>query len=275
MIACDPALNTLDLMNRAALLQAGFIERTVDSAAGRQTWFEAGTGDTLVLLHGAGDHAGSWAKVAPVLRERFHLVVPDMAGRGSSEPLEGRISMEAILAGMDAVLGPHGELILIGNSLGAWAAMVWAAAHRDRVRRIVAVNGGPVRGLGSDLTLTPANREEARRLWQAMTYEANHIVPDLVLDELVRKGQVGALGRMSIEDFAPYLMDDRLAEIQAPVDLVWGESDRLLPLEYARLLTEKLPRARLTTIPQCGHIPHLECPRKFLAVLDRLLGEPA
>ncbi|HTP32411.1 MAG TPA: hypothetical protein VMQ11_16795, partial [Alphaproteobacteria bacterium] len=65
MIQSDPGLNSLDWALRASLVQNGFTEETVDSPVGRQTCFTAGTGAPLVFLHGAGDHAGSWAGVAP------------------------------------------------------------------------------------------------------------------------------------------------------------------------------------------------------------------
>ncbi|HTP34170.1 MAG TPA: alpha/beta hydrolase, partial [Candidatus Acidoferrales bacterium] len=255
--------------------QNGFTEETVDSPVGRQTCFTAGTGAPLVFLHGAGDHAGSWAGVAPQFTSAWRVIVVDGAGRGASAPYEGRITMEAILAGLDAVLVGQALAcpILVGNSLGAWTAMVWAARNAARVSRIVAVNGGPVHGLRPDLTLTPANREEARRLWEAMLDTSRHAVADIVLDELIRKGRCGALSRISIEDLHPWLMDGRLDEIAVPVDLIWGESDQLVPLEYARGLQRGLPRARLTTIPGCGHIPHLEAPDRFVETLRAVLEQ--
>ena len=77
-----------------------------------------------------------------------------------------------------------------------------------------------------------------------------------------------------------HLLDGRLGEIAVPVDLVWGESDRYLTLDYARRMERELPRARLTTVPSCGHLPAIECPERFLEILRRVLaseppaGEP-
>ena len=44
-----------------------------------------GAGPLLVLLHGAGDQAGTWSKVAPELKRHFQLLIPDLAGHGESE----------------------------------------------------------------------------------------------------------------------------------------------------------------------------------------------
>jgi pimeloyl-ACP methyl ester carboxylesterase len=137
-----------------------------------------------------------------------------------------------------------------------------------------------VTGLRPDLTLTPADRIEARRLWQALVDQSHWAIPDMVLDEVIRKGREGALSRMSIDEMQPYLMDDSVSEFATPVDLIWGESDQVVPLEYARRLAAALPFARLTTIPCCGHVPQLESAERFTATLLGVLdhaptGKPA
>ena len=271
-------MNALDRMNRRVLLDAGFVEASVESPVGKQTCFSIGTGQPLLLLHGAGDNAGAWSRSAPPLAAagRYRILVPDLAGHGASQPLEGPLSMEIFLAGLTAVAerAADGPAILIGNSFGAWLAMVWARENAGRAQRIVAVNGGPVIGLRTDLTLTPPDRVEARRLWQALVDQTHWAVPDFVLDEVIRKGREGAIPRMSIEGMRSYLMDGHLAEFPTPVDLLWGESDQVVSLDYARRLQAGLAAARLTTIPGCGHVPQLECPERFNAALLGLLNQP-
>ena len=56
-----------------------------------------------------------------------------------------------------------------------------------------------------------------------------------------------------------------------PVELVWGESDRFMSLKYAERMLAGLPRARLTTIEACGHIPQNECPQRFVETLLAVL----
>ena len=279
MIQNDPGMNALDWVSRGALMQGGLMESTTPCLLGPQTWFAGGAGDPLVFLHGVGDHAGSWARVAPAFTATHRVIVPDCAGRGTSHPFHCALGMDTMLTGLDAVLNAgapdSGRITLVGNSLGAWVAMAWAAKHPERVLRVVLVNGGPVKGLRSDLSLAPGTRDQARRLWEAITDSANHAAPDVLLDELIRKGKEGAIARVDLVEMQPYLMDGQLSEFTTPVDLIWGESDRLIPLEYARNLAAALPRARLTTIPRCGHIPQLECTALFTEALrDVLNREP-
>jgi pimeloyl-ACP methyl ester carboxylesterase len=65
-----------------------------------------------------------------------------------------------------------------------------------------------------------------------------------------------------------------LGEFITPVDLVWGESDRLIPMTYAKRLESELPAVRLTTLPRCGHIPQQECPGAFSKNLQKILDSP-
>ncbi len=58
------------------------------------------------------------------------------------------------------------------------------------------------------------------------------------------------------------------------MDLLWGASDRLLSVDYAKRLAAQLPVVRLTTIERCGHAPQVECPDRFTEALLKVLRNP-
>ena len=69
-----------------------------------------------------------------------------------------------------------------------------------------------------------------------------------------------------------YLLDEaQLREIAVPVRLIWGRSDRLVPLDYAARMHAALPSAELVVLDGCGHVPQLECPAAFVAALRNAL----
>ena len=267
----------ISAMNRRALVKAGFAKSTIDSPAGPQTVFTAGTGPTLIFLHGAGDNAGTWKEVAPGFTDKYHVVVADLAGHGESAPATGPLKFDTMLSGLDGVIARHAAPVtLVGNSLGAWLAMRYAERHPERVARVVAVDGGPLRGERVDLAKLPADREEARQIWDAILDPGSPRIPDFILDDVVRVAHTGALGRMELADLQHSVVaDERLQTFAVPVDLLWGEADRLVPLDYARRMEAQLPAVRLTGIPRCGHIPQGECPATFSAALRKVLAEPA
>lgn len=271
-------LSVYALMNSRALATAGFTRAEVPCSLGPQSVWTVGGGQTLVLLHGAGDSAGTWSSILKPLTPRYRVVIPDLAGHGGSAPTEGPISVGQVLKGLEAVMqqGPQDPAIIVGNSLGAWAAMLYAMEHPDRVARLVLVNGGALTGDRTDLSLTPTTREEATALMTHLRDPKAQPIPGYVLDDVVRLARMGPLARLAqtAGEMGRYVLDGKLADINAPVDLIWGESDRLFSLAYARRMLVQLPAARLTTIPGCGHVPQQECPARFASTLSDVLTMP-
>lgn len=273
-------LEALARAGRRSLKGAGFARRSWESGAGRQTGFAAGQGPLVVLLHGAGDNAGGWSAVAPKLTAAHRVVVLDLAGHGESQPRTGPIRVQDVVDGLDAVLraeSASGPATLVGNSLGAWVAFLEGAAHPERVARIVAINGGPLKGDNEAFTLQPKDRDEARKTVAALRDPSSPAVPGYVLDDIVRQAKVGPLGRLAetAGEMDHYVLDGKLSDFHIPVDIVWGESDRMLNLDYARRLQAQLPEARLVTIPGCGHVPPNECPATLARILGEILGGTA
>jgi len=272
-------LSVLAQFNRRALGSAGLSEATADTGFGPQHYWTGGQGPTLVMLHGAGDQAGTWSAVAEALAPRYRLVVPDLAGHGASAPADGPISVGQVLRGVEAILsqGPQDPVIIVGNSLGAWVAMLYAREHPDRVARLILVNGGALKGDRQDLSLTPKTRQEAAALMTQLRDAKSGPIPGYVLDDVVREAQEGPLARLAqtAGDMESFVLDGKLGDIAAPVDLLWGESDRLFPVAYAERMMRELRASRLTTIPACGHVPHVECPTRFKASLLDILQQPA
>jgi pimeloyl-ACP methyl ester carboxylesterase len=64
---------------------------------------------------------------------------------------------------------------------------------------------------------------------------------------------------------------ERVSEFDLPILVITGDDDRIVPTEQSLRLAEELPNAKLAIIPQCGHVPHEECPAVFMqAVTDFL-----
>jgi pimeloyl-ACP methyl ester carboxylesterase len=269
-------LNVLALSNRRLLKQAGLTSMIVIAKDGPQTYWVGGQGQTLVLLHGAGDQAGTWAKVVQPLTSRYRVVVPDLAGHGASAPAEGAISITHILGGLDAVIKQesHGPAILVGNSLGAWVALLYAREHPASVARVVLVNGGALKSDRTDVSLMPQSRAEAAALMTQLRDPSSAPIPTFVLDDVVRAANAGPIARFArtANEMEGYILEGRLHEIAAPVDLLWGESDKVLPVAYARRMMAQLPASRLTPLATCGHVPQVECPERFERALSEILA---
>ncbi|HEX8925526.1 MAG TPA: alpha/beta hydrolase [Terriglobales bacterium] len=263
--------------DRRALANAGFAKTQIASPIGTQCVWEKGTGPTLIFLHGLADHAGSWAQVAPGFAANYHVVIPDLAGHKDSEPTTGSLHMEQVLVGIDTVVSAKSNgapVILVGNSLGAWAAMLYAHQHPERVARIVATGGGPLRGERADLVGVPHTREDMQKVLDAVVDPGSPRAAGFIVDDLLRHAKNGPMSRFAASgapELENSLLEGRMNELATPVDMIWGESDRLIPLTYAKRMQEQLPASRLVTLPRCGHIPQQECPKAYSSALRQVL----
>lgn len=262
--------------SRKALAKSGFERHEAGAPAGPLVYWEGGSGPAIVLVHGAGHQAGNWAEVAADLVADHHVLVIDLPGHGESAPAEGAISAEALYGGVEGFLEQWRESspVVVGNSMGAWLTMVYAHRHPGTLSRIVAVNGGALRSDLGGYSLLPRDREEARRLVDGLRDPSSPEIPDSVLDDLVEQSADGPVARMmgDLAGLDALVLDGKLDGVSDPVDLVWGASDKLMPVSYAERLMGELPRARLTTIPECGHMPHSECPERFVETLRQVLA---
>jgi len=264
--------------SRRMLLRAGLRKIVVQTPLGPQTAFVGGVGPVLVFLHGVTHQAGTWARVVPSLAGRYTLVIPDLAGHGESAPRTGPLPGLDVYQGLEAVISTQAQgrpATLVGNSLGAWMAMVLADRHPDRVERLVLVNGGALGGWNLRVNLAPKTREETRATMAQLMDASSPAIPDNILDDMARRAASSPVARMlaapgSME--AWLLTEDQLRTLRMPVRLIWGVSDQMFPVDYARRMAAVLPDAELIPIERCGHIPQQEAPGRFKAALARALG---
>jgi pimeloyl-ACP methyl ester carboxylesterase len=234
---------------------------------------------TLVLLHGLGASGASFFPVIARLREAYRVVVPDLPGYGASRPPDGRefLSFAELLDVAEAFLAriaPAGAY-LAGNSMGGWIAAKLAVRRPDLARGIALLNpGGPALNaedwaeFGRVITAedAEATRQLVSRLFHRPPLGVRLFARDI--HRLMRHPSVVSLvSTLREEDF---LSEAELAQVDCPSVLIWGENDRLIPERCRSFYLEKLPSVRHEPIPDCGHCPQLECPRKTADILLRL-----
>ncbi len=262
---------------RRALKRAGSLQaRLISVSTGNLTLWEAGGGPAVLLLHGAGDHAGTWSKIVPHLKGKYRVLIPDLPGHGGSEPLQGELDIEMMFTAVNELLdmvSPGEPVTIVGNSLGAWVAMLVADRQPEKTNRLILVNGGAIRGDYKGPGLIPRNLDEARQLMSVLMGEKGEKVPDFVLKDLIRESQSGPLMRLMANPskMGASLLDGKLGGIHQPVDLLWGGLDQMFDLSYAKRLADELPEARIAGLENCGHVPQRQCPAAFTAALLKIL----
>ncbi len=241
-------------------------------------WGDPGAPD-LLLLHGGNLSADDWQDVAPRLAAvGWRVTALDLRGCGESDwDPEARYGVEQTVADV-AELG-LAPFVLVGHSLGAVAACVYAARHPQQVRACVMEDGGPAEHTRPSALENPtyvfASDEEARAALPPG-------LPDWVPETRFRRlddgrvtwrsdlaGRVrwaAAGGEPLIPGLWPYV-----EALRCPTLVVRGAESPLFKAEYAERMTQINPMIRLVTIPDAGHLVHCRQPAAFTAAVLEFL----
>jgi pimeloyl-ACP methyl ester carboxylesterase len=253
-------------------------QQTIAIAGVELELFETGEGPPILFLHnGAGfDPEQPFVRL---LSARHRLIAP-------SHPGFGRSSLPDWIDSCDDIAYVHLELMdrldlrqadIIGCSIGGWIAAELATKSPERVRRLVLVCPEGVKVGSADRLDIPdiyaMPEDELERISYhnpaPMRFDPSRL-SDEQLGILVRNRETTAL-----LVWEPYMhnpkLRHRLHRVAAPTLFVRGESDGLVSADYVAAYARLLPNARVATIGEAGHSPHLEQPDAFARVVIQFL----
>ena len=267
------------------------------------TYAQAGAGPVLLLVHGMGGGYENWREVIGPLARNYTVVAPDLPGHGASAPGSGDYSVGALAVGLrDLLLAlGHERATLVGHSLGGGIAMQLAYQFPELAERLVLVSSG---GLGPEVSLVlRAAALPGSELWiTASARTASWVGPAVgrglaairfrpspaTVDVARGYASLADPGRRaaflatlrSVINVGGQRIDasDRLyLTAGMPTLIVWGQRDSIIPVSHGERAHAAIIGSRLEIFDGVGHIPHLEAPERFVAVLERFLEqtEPA
>jgi pimeloyl-ACP methyl ester carboxylesterase len=273
--------------------------RTVTLHGRPVTFAQAGGGPVLLLIHGMGGTFENWQAVIEPLALRHTVIAPDLPGHGASAPGAGDYSIGALAAGLrDLVIAlGHERVTLVGHSLGGGIAMQFAYQFPEMTERLALVSSG---GLGPEVSpLLRAAALPGADLFIAATAGTGARALSLVARGLAAIGlrpnadvAEVARGYVSLVDpdrraaFLATLRSvigtggqrvhagDRLYLAEGmPVIIIWGARDPIIPVHHGESAHDAIPGSRLEVFEGVGHLPQLEAPGRFVAVLEQFIAE--
>lgn len=271
---------------------------TVATARARLSLMEAGVGPAVVALHGLGGTKGSFLPTVSALADRFRVIAVDLPGFGDSDkpiaaPYDARFFAEVVIDLLDTLELDRAHLI--GNSLGGRIALEIGLRRPDRVDRLVLL--APSLAWRRERPWTPLlrlTRPELGLVQLAPRRLVTAIVKRLIpganegwaaagVDEFLRAYLTPA-GRAAFYAAARqiYLEEPqgengfwpRLKTLVPEALFMWGRRDGLVPIAFARHVTDALPNARHLEL-DCGHVPQVERPRQTHAAVAEFLSASA
>ena len=257
----------------------------------------SGSGEEVLLLHGAGASAHSFSGLAARLSKRHRVIAADLPGQGFTTLLPLEAVGLAPFAGylrdlMDALdAEPHW---IIGHSAGAALAAEYALTAESPPKGILCINAAfnPFGSLAAPLfsktakwfarsdwlpraLASPALRWRATGSMLADTGSAVDPLMSRCYDNLLSNPDhiAGTLRMMAGWDLPPLLA--RLPSLQMPVWLAAAEGDRTIPPDRSTSVVRDLPHARSVRIPDLGHLAHEEDPDIFDDLFREMVAKTA
>jgi pimeloyl-ACP methyl ester carboxylesterase len=260
---------------------------------------QLGTGPVLLLIHGIAGSRENWQAVIEPLARNNTVLAPDLPGHGGSAPGAGDYSLGALALGLrDLLLAlGHDRATLVGHSLGGGIAMQLAYLAPEVTERVVLVSSG---GLGPEVSLLlraaampgadlviAATATPGRRVGGVLArgLRAIGLRPTADVAEVTR-GYASLADRdrraaflatlRSVINAGGQMVDgrDRLyLAADFPVLIVWGSRDPIIPVRHGERAHQAIAGSRLEVFDEVGHLPQLEAPARFVAVLGRFLDE--
>ena len=251
----------------------------------RIAYLDEGQGPPLILIHGYGGSMWQW-EYQQTLAAHFRVITPDLIGSGLSDKPDLDYRPEDLIESVRGLMDALGlsTASLVGNSMGAGVAIGMALTHPQRVDRLVLIDGLPdhVRErLASPLMQRAVNTRVPVWLarlgnWLFPSTGTEAVLKEIVFDHALltpavldrsnrnrrHPGLIAPL--LSIRDSLPLWerhFATRFNEIHQPTLILWGEQDRLFPLQVGRDLHTAISQSKLIIIPNSGHIPQWEQPQ--------------
>lgn len=270
---------------------------------GRLAYVEEGAGEpTLLFVHGLGSNLQAWSKTIDGLKEDYRCVALDLPGYGKSARGDFPFSMAFFaetLAAFINQLGPA-RVVPVGHSMGGQIVLHLALEFPELVKKLVLIapagfetftaeEGQQVSDLFQPDLLRRLNEEQIENNFRINFYRFPADARFMIDDRLRMREDPKEYDRFCrlvpacVEGMLREPVFGRLAEIEVPVLVIYGEDDRLIPsplvhpdlstAAVARRGTAELPQGQLFLLPAAGHFVQWERAAEVNGAMGRFLKD--
>lgn len=274
-------------------------------------WDGPSDGPTFVLVHGLGGSHANWMSVAPALAERGPVLAPDLAGFGRTPPAGRRSTIGANRRLLHRFIHATAAApaILVGNSMGGAISAIEAAEEQEAVAGLVLVDAALPRARNASADPVVAAvfatyivpgvgerfmRQRAKALgpeglvretMRLCCVSPDRIDPDVLAYQIqiaTERAAMSWANKAFLEAARSLLRRlarrerflTALKQISCPTLMIQGDKDRLVPVGAARAVAALRPDWTFRVFDDIGHVPQLEDPAQWLAVVEDWLAGP-
>ena len=239
---------------------------------------QGGDGPPVMFLHGAGG-AGVWLPFMENLAQNHAVIVPDHPGYGRSSTPDWLDELTDLafhyldFLEVRDLSGVH----VIGSSLGGWIALELAVRSTRRLASLTLVGSAGIRIKGKPAAdIFIMDPEEMTRALLVDETIIDHML-NLELTEEQQDIQIRNKVSTARLGWQPRLFNPNLRKwihrIDIPTHVVWGDSDKIIPPDYAAEFQTLIAGSSVTMIENCGHLPHIERAGPFVDAVAGFIAE--
>jgi pyruvate dehydrogenase E2 component (dihydrolipoamide acetyltransferase) len=258
--------------------------QTTEIGGRRMRYLKMGEAEStpVVLIHGFGGDLNSWLFTQPALAQEHPVYAIDLPGHGGSSKQVERGDL-AFLASAAVELMTALELggaHLVGHSLGGATGFELALSRPERVKSltlIAPVGFGPEINMGYVEGFMRASQPRRLRPFVEQLFANPALVGRKMLDDIISykrlDGAVEALNTIAGTVFKDgrqaVNLVPRLADLAVPLQIIWGENDRIIPAAHVNGLPASV---RVHLVPGAGHMVHMEKAQEVNELIEAFLG---
>jgi pimeloyl-ACP methyl ester carboxylesterase len=267
--------------------------RQVELPGATINYIEIGEGEPIVFVHGISGCWQNWLENLPHFARNRRAIALDLPGFGASPMPSWPIDMPAygrLLHDFCEKIGAEGGAV-IGNSMGGLVAAEAVLTAPERFDHLVLASAAGLlntwrpeeRGVATSYawgTFGPrfgrtARAVVTRRRFRYLMFRLFLRYPNRLRPELLWEQMASGLAcpgfADALEAVIAYDARDHLADIEIPTMIVWGLDDWVISALGALSYHRRIPKSRLEIFERTGHVPQLERPARFNALLDEFL----
>ena len=233
----------------------------------------------VLFIHGLGSSSIVWRDIPQALSEHFHTIAVDLIGFGGSDKpntadytIKGFSKFIVDFLRERIGIKENEKISIVGHSLGGYIAAEVSIENKNLIEKLVLIDSSGMlkepTPLLKDYRVAAmqadpvARYEKVKRVFEDLYARPSRLLPvlvDLFNYTIEKPGAKHAFESAFDNSTTTQLGSERLKQIEdIPCLIIWGENDKLIPIEYASMFTENLQRAKFEKIEDAGHSPFVE-----------------
>lgn len=238
-----------------------------------------GDGSPLLILHGWGNSSDTWISIQKILAKKgFKVIVPDLPGFGKSKTPKKSWNVDGYVWWLQNFIEKtktKKPLFILGHSFGGRIAIKFSVKYPEKIKSQVLLDSAGIKSnlnfkqkallllakIGSYLfskKFLIRFEDMAKNIFYKIIREKDYVK----LNE-VMKGTIKKILNEDLFNFLPNIKTKTL--------LVWGKQDKTIPIKYAYLMKKKIPNSKLIILPDSGHSPQRDNPKRLAQIIIRFL----